>query len=62
MWGMGREMSRARTKPSWAGAAPVQHKSTGAHPGAEVTAGRDIRRYPGFLPVTILCLIVLYAP
>ena len=22
----------------------------------------DIRRYPGFLPVTILCLIVLYAP
>ena len=22
----------------------------------------NIRRYPGFLPVTILCLVVLYAP
>ena len=27
-----------------------------------MTARHDIRRYPGFLPVTILCLVVLYAP
>ena len=45
-----------------AGAVPVRRKSTGAHPGAAVTPGRDIRRYPGFLPVTVLCLAVLYAP
>lgn len=24
--------------------------------------GTDIKRYPGFLPVTILCLVILYAP
>ncbi len=24
--------------------------------------GSDIRRYPGFLPITILCLVMLYAP
>ncbi len=24
--------------------------------------GSDIKRYPGFLPVTILCLVVLYSP
>lgn len=24
--------------------------------------GLDLRRFPGFLPVTILCLVVLYAP
>ena len=22
----------------------------------------NIRRYPGFLPITILCLVVLYSP
>ena len=27
-----------------------------------ITTGADIRRYPGFLPVTIICLILLYAP
>ena len=27
-----------------------------------MTARHDVRRYPGFLPVTILCLVVLYAP
>ncbi|MGI9433267.1 MAG: ABC transporter permease [Geminicoccaceae bacterium] len=25
-------------------------------------AGNDIRRYPGFLPIAILCLVLLYAP
>lgn len=30
---------------------------------AEMAAvGIDLKRYPGFLPVTILCLVVLYAP
>ena len=24
--------------------------------------GYDIRRYPGFMPLTILCLVILYAP
>ena len=25
-------------------------------------AGNDVKRYPGFLPVTIVCLAILYAP
>ena len=25
-------------------------------------AGEDIKKYPGFMPITIFCLIVLYAP
>lgn len=24
--------------------------------------GTDVRRYPGFLPITIICLVLLYAP
>ena len=24
--------------------------------------GTDLKRYPGFLPITILCLVILYAP
>ena len=27
-----------------------------------MTTRHDVRRYPGFLPVAILCLVVLYAP
>ena len=27
-----------------------------------MAARHDLRRYPGFLPVTILCLVILYAP
>jgi len=30
---------------------------------AKVAAvGTDVRRYPGFLPITIVCLVLLYAP
>ena len=25
-------------------------------------AGEDIKKYPGFMPITIFCLVVLYAP
>ena len=45
-----------------AGAALARRSFTGPCAGAGMTSSHDVRRYPGFLPVTILCLVVLYAP